>query len=231
MNEFKKLKITSLNYLVRLLDYVSYNEIDPNTLIVDATELFGDKAKEFVDSLEEIKKILNTDLQALYDGDPAADSKEVIVIAYPGYTAIATYRIAHKVYELGFSTIARIMSEHAHSRTGIDIHPGATIDEYFFIDHGTGVVIGQTAIIGKHVKIYQGVTLGALSTRGGQALKGSKRHPTIKDNVTIYSNVSILGDVTIGKNSTIGGNVFITTDIPEDTKVLLNTVDYNIIKN
>lgn len=226
----KKIKIHSLSLLAKLIDYVSYGEEGENNFIEEVNELLGDKSKEFLDKLPEVKKLLYTDLLALFDGDPAADDLDVIILAYPGYHAIATYRIAHLINELGFSTIARIMSESAHSKTGIDIHPGATIGEYFFIDHGTGIVIGQTSIIGNHVKLYQGVTLGALSLREGQGLKGVKRHPTICDNVTIYANASILGDVTIGENSTIGGNVFLTKDIASNTKVYLNTVDYNIEK-
>lgn len=226
----KIIKIHSLSLLAKLLDYVSYGEEAEENFKEELNELLGEKSEEFLKKLPEVKKLLYTDLLALFDGDPAADNLDVIILAYPGYHAIATYRIAHLINELGFTTIARIMSESAHSKTGIDIHPGATIGEYFFIDHGTGIVIGQTSIIGNHVKLYQGVTLGALSLREGQGLKGVKRHPTIQDNVTIYANASILGDVTIGENSTIGGNVFLTKDIAANTKVYLNTVDYNIEK-
>lgn len=226
----KRIKINTLNLLTRLLDFVSDEEGDVSSIIDEVDRVLGDKADEFLSKLPEVKRILKTDLQALYDGDPAADSLDVIKIAYPGYLAIATYRIAHEINNLGLTLVARIMSESAHSKTGIDIHPGATIDESFFIDHGTGIVIGQTTIIGKNVKIYQGVTLGALSLREGQGLRGTKRHPTIGDNVTIYSNASILGDILIGENSTIGGNVFITKDIAPNSKVYLNTKEYNIEK-
>lgn len=226
----KRIKINTLNLLTRLLDFVSEEENDVSTIIDEVDRVLNDKADEFMAKLPEVKRLLKTDLKALYDGDPAADSLDVIKIAYPGYLAIATYRVAHEINNLGLTLVARIMSESAHSKTGIDIHPGATIDESFFIDHGTGIVIGQTTIIGKNVKIYQGVTLGALSLREGQGLKGTKRHPTIGDNVTIYSNASILGDITIGENSTIGGNVFITKDIAPNSKVYLNTKDYNIEK-
>ena len=226
----KRIKINTLNLLTRLLDYVSGDEGDVSSIIDEVDRVLKDKADDFMKQLPEIKRLLSTDLKALYDGDPAADSLDVIKIAYPGYLAIATYRIAHVINSLGFTLEARIMSESAHSKTGVDIHPGATIGESFFIDHGTGIVIGQTTEIGKNVKLYQGVTLGAVSLREGQALRGTKRHPTIGDNVTIYSNASILGDVTIGENSTIGGNVFITKDISPNTKVYLNTKDYNIEK-
>ena len=174
----------------------------------------------FVKRLPEIQKMLLKDVQAGFDGDPAAKSKEEIIFSYPGCYAIYVYRIAHELYLEKVPFIPRIMSEFAHGKTGIDINPGATIGEYFFIDHGTGVVIGETTKIGNNVKIYQGVTLGALSTRMGQQLADVKRHPTIEDNVTIYSNSSVLGGETvIGENTIIGGNTFITESIPANTKV------------
>lgn len=163
---------------------------------------------------------LETDLQAAYDGDPAARSKDEIVFSYPGLYAITVYRLAHELFLLGVPLIPRMMTEQAHSKTGIDIHPGATIGKYFFIDHGTGIVIGETTIIGCHVKLYQGVTLGALSTKGGQKLRDVRRHPTIGDNVTIYSGASILGGETvIEEGVVIGGNSFITQSIKKGTKV------------
>ena len=175
---------------------------------------------QFVKRLPEIQKMLLKDVQAGFDGDPAAKSKEEIIFSYPGFYAIYVYRIAHELYLEKVPFIPRIMSEFAHGKTGIDINPGATIGEYFFIDHGTGVVIGETTKIGNNVKIYQGVTLGALSTRMGQQLADVKRHPTIEDNVTIYSNSSVLGGETvIGENTIIGGNTFITEPIPANTKV------------
>ncbi len=175
---------------------------------------------EFAKKFPEIQRVLLTDIQAAFDGDPASGSKEAIIFSYPGFNAIFVYRIAHELYLMDVPFIPRMMTEYAHSRTGIDINPGATIGEYFFIDHGTGVVIGETTEIGNNVKIYQGVTLGALSTRMGQLLKGVKRHPTIRDNVTIYSNASILGGETvIGENCTIGGNAFITEPVPANTLV------------
>ena len=175
---------------------------------------------KFLDRLTEIRRLINTDLEAAYDGDPAAFNKPEIVFSYPGLFAILVSRIAHELYLLNVPLIPRIMTEYAHTQTGIDIHPGATIGEYFFIDHGTGIVVGETSVIGNNVKIYQGVTIGALSTREGQKLHGTRRHPTIEDNVTIYAGASILGGNTvIGRNSVIGSNVFITTSIPPDTRV------------
>ena len=179
---------------------------------------------KFLDRLTEIRRLINTDLEAAYDGDPAAFNKPEIVFSYPGLFAILVRRIAHELYLLNVPLIPRIMTEYAHTQTGIDIHPGATIGEYFFIDHGTGIVVGETSVIGNNVKIYQGVTIGALSTREGQKLHGTRRHPTIEDNVTIYAGASILGGNTvIGRNSVIGSNVFITTSIPPDTRVSIKT--------
>ena len=174
----------------------------------------------FLEKIPMIREYIETDIDAAYDGDPAAYNKDEIICSYPGLFAIFTARIAHELFLLGVPLIPRIMTEHAHSLTGIDIHPGTTIGRYFFIDHGTGIVIGETTEIGDNVKIYQGVTLGALSTRGGQNLRGKKRHPTICDNVTIYSGASILGGETVvGKGVVVGGNAFITTSIPEGAKV------------
>lgn len=175
---------------------------------------------EFIKRLRKIREYILTDVKAAYDGDPAAFSEDEIIYTYPGLFAILINRIAHELFLLNVPIIPRIMTEYAHSETGIDIHPGATIGKYFFIDHGTGIVIGETTVIGDNVKIYQGVTLGALSTRGGQALKSKKRHPTIEDNVTIYSGASILGgDTIIGKDVVIGGNAFITRSVPDGAKV------------
>ncbi len=175
---------------------------------------------EFLSRLPMIRDFLATDAEATFDGDPAAFSKSEIVFSYPGYYAITVNRLAHELYLLEVPLIPRIMTEYAHGLTGIDIHPGATMGKYLMIDHGTGIVIGETTTIGEHVKIYQGVTLGALSTQGGQNLKNVKRHPTIEDNVTIYSNASILGGETvIGEGSTIGGNTFITKSVPAGTIV------------
>ena len=174
----------------------------------------------FFEQLPEIQRLLLTDVQAGFDGAPAAKSKEEIIFSYPGLFAIYVYRLAHVLYKEEIPFIPRVMSEYAHGRTGIDINPGATIGEYFFIDHGTGVVVGETTEIGNNVKLYQGVTLGALSTRMGQQLANVKRHPTIRDNVTIYSNSTVLGGETVvGENTIIGGNTFITESIPANTKV------------
>lgn len=174
----------------------------------------------FFEQLPQIQKSLLKDIQAGFDGDPAAQSKEEIIFSYPGLFAIYVYRLAHVLYRKKVPFIPRIMSEYAHGKTGIDINPGARIGEYFFIDHGTGIVIGETTVIGNNVKLYQGVTLGALSTRNGQQLAGIKRHPTIEDHVTIYSNSSVLGGETvIGEHCIIGGNTFITRSVPPYTKV------------
>jgi serine O-acetyltransferase len=187
-------------------------------------EIIDDKAKQlaflFLSKLPSVREYLTTDVAAAFDGDPAATSPGEIISSYPGIYAIMVYRLAHVLHGLEVPLIPRIMTEHAHSVTGIDIHPGASIGHHFFIDHGTGIVIGETTYIGNFVKIYQGVTLGALSTRGGQALRTVKRHPTIEDHVTIYSGASILGGATvIGEGVVIGSNAFITKSIPEKTKV------------
>ncbi len=193
-----------------------YENASPDELTARAEQL----TFAFLDTLPQIRDYIETDVQAAFEGDPAAFNKDEIIFSYPGLFAILVNRIAHELHLLGIPLIPRIMTEYAHSETGIDIHPGATIGRYFFIDHGTGIVIGETTEIGNNVKIYQGVTLGALSTRGGQLLKNKKRHPTIEDNVTIYSGASILGGETvIGKNAVIGGNAFITKSVPEGAKV------------
>jgi serine O-acetyltransferase len=175
---------------------------------------------QFLSRLPEVRDKLASDVSAAYDGDPAAYSLDEIISSYPGLYAITVYRLAHVLYEQGVPLIPRIMTEHAHSLTGTDIHPGAVIGHHFFIDHATGVVIGETTVIGNYVKIYQGVTLGGLSTRGGQTIRGTKRHPTIESHVTIYSGASILGGTTvIGEGVVVGSNAFVTKSIPEKTKV------------
>ena len=175
---------------------------------------------DFFSQIPDIRVLAQTDVEAAFDGDPAATSHDEIIFCYPGLFAITVYRLAPILHSFDIPMLPRIMTEHAHSRTGIDIHPGATIGSHFFIDHGTGTVIGETTVIGKQVKIYQGVTLGGLSTRGGQSLRGMKRHPTIEDNVTIYAGASILGgDTVIGRNSVIGANAFITVSVPPCTTV------------
>ncbi|MCI7248571.1 MAG: serine acetyltransferase [Clostridiales bacterium] len=186
----------------------------------DADEQAYFICKKFFEKLPMIREYVDTDLQAAFDGDPAAGSKEEVILAYPGMFVITVARLAHELYLMKVPVLPRLMTEYAHSETGTDIHPGATMGKYFFIDHCTGVVIGETTIIGEHVKLYQGVTLGALSTKAGQKLHGVQRHPTIEDNVTIYSGASVLGGNTvIGENCIIGGNVFITSSVPRDTVV------------
>lgn len=176
--------------------------------------------KTFFERIPHIQDLILKDVEAEFYGDPAANSMEEIILCYPGIFAIFVYRVAHELYKLQVPFIPRIMSEYAHGETGIDINPGAEIGEYFFIDHGTGIVIGETTVIGDHVKIYQGVTLGALSTQKGQQLSGVKRHPTIEDYVVIYANTTILGGETVvGANSVVAGNTFVTSSIPRNTKV------------
>jgi serine O-acetyltransferase len=189
---------------------------------------------KLLNRLPEIRELLKGDVGAAYDGDPAAKSFEEVVLSYPGINAIATYRIAHELYLEDVPLIPRIMTECAHSKTGIDIHPGADIGRNFFIDHGTGVVIGETTIIGNNVKIYQGTTLGAMSfpkDERGNIIKGSKRHPTIEDNVTIYAEATILGDIVIGKDSVIGGNVWIKESVPPGVTVLTRNTELIFKKN
>ena len=178
----------------------------------------------FMARLPEVKRLVETDVQAAYEGDPAATSPMEVVMAYPGLYAVTIHRLAHELYNLKVPIIPRIMSELAHSKTGIDIHPGATIGERFFIDHGTGVVVGETTVIGKNVKLYQGVTLGAKSFQKdpatGALVKGIKRHPNVEDNVVIYAGATILGgDTTIGHDSEIGGSVWLIKSVPPNSRV------------
>ncbi len=183
----------------------------------------------FMAEIPRVQDLLVKDVEAQLAGDPAASSTSEVILAYPGLYSIFVYRYAHVLYELEVPLLPRIMSEYAHGKTGIDINPGATIGEYFFIDHGTGVVIGETAIIGNGVKIYQGVTIGALSTRKGQALSGVKRHPTIEDNVIIYANATILGGNTVvGEGATVAGNTFVTESVPAGAKVSAMHPELNV---
>ncbi len=194
----------------------------------DCRTMAENVTQHLLTQLPKIRQMLKGDVGAAFDGDPAAKSYEEIVISYPCITAIATYRIAHELYLKQVPLVPRIMSECAHSRTGIDIHPGAKIGKNFFIDHGTGVVIGETTIIGDKVKIYQGTTLGAMSfpkDERGRIIKGGKRHPTIEDNVTIYAEATILGDIIIGKNSVVGGNVWIKEPVPAGVTVTVANTD------
>ena len=218
------------HHLSMLIEDVMYNLNREIRLVFqnEGMENAEEKAQEvclaFFDEIPRIRALVQTDVQAAYDGDPAATSKDEVIFCYPGLFAITVYRLAHVLYALGVPMIPRIMSEHAHGITGIDIHPGATVGDYFFIDHGTGIVIGETTVIGSHVKIYQGVTLGGLTTRGGQSLRGKKRHPTIEDNVTIYAGASVLGGETvIGRDCVIGSNAFITASVPPCTTVSMKT--------
>jgi len=187
-------------------------------------DLGRESALKFIEALPEIREILYTDVQAALDGDPAAKSYDEVIFSYPGLFAVTVYRMAHMLYGLDIPLLPRMMTEYAHSLTGIDIHPGAKIGHHFFVDHGTGVVVGETTEIGNRVRLYQGVTLGALSLprNVGQHLKNKKRHPTVQDDVIIYANTTVLGGETvIGARSTIGGNIWITESVPADTKVLL----------
>ena len=197
----------------------------------DETERASQIAQSIVAELPRIQQVLLTDIEATFDGDPAAANKEEIIFAYPGLFAIFVYRIAHELYLRRIPMIPRMMTEYAHSRTGIDIHPGAQIGPWFFIDHGTGIVIGETTVIGSHVKLYQGVTLGALSPRAGHASLPGKRHPTVCDYVTIYSGASILGGETvIGEHSVVGGNAFLTGSVADNTRVVI-TAPETVFKN
>lgn len=220
----------SRNQLSVLIEDTMINLVKQIALVYESTGQTPEQAKahaenlsmEFFKAIPAVRDMVQTDLQAAYDGDPAATGMAEIIFAYPGLFAITVYRLAHVLYTLNVPMLPRIMTEHAHSVTGIDIHPGATIGKFFFIDHGTGIVVGETTVIGENVKIYQGVTLGGLSTRGGQSLRGKRRHPTIEDNVTIYANASILGGETvIGRDCVIGANSFITKSIPPCTTVTL----------
>lgn len=218
--------------LSMLIEDVMYNLNRQILLVlqVAGVEDAENKAQElclaFFAEIPGIRALVQTDVQAAYDGDPAATSKDEVIFCYPGLFAITVYRLAHVLYRLEVPMIPRIMTEYAHGVTGIDIHPGAVIGDHFFIDHGTGIVIGETTIIGSHVKIYQGVTLGGLTTRGGQSLRGKKRHPTIEDNVTIYAGASVLGGETvIGRDCVIGSNAFITQSIPPCTTVSMKHVE------
>jgi serine O-acetyltransferase len=178
--------------------------------------------RDFARSLPKIRKLLDSDIQAAYEGDPAAGSPDEVLACYAGVTAVLHYRIAHELHKLGARLVARIITEIAHSATGIDIHPGAEIDESFFIDHGTGVVIGETAIIGRNVRLYQAVTLGAKSfdkDENGMLVKGNLRHPIVEEDTVIYAGATILGRITIGRGSTIGGNVWLTHSVPPGSRI------------
>ena len=206
--------------IVRVLKYnTEYADYDWDQLNRKAEEI----TLAFLRTIPKIRALLDTDLSAAYDGDPAATGKDEVIYAYPGIRAISIYRMAHELYTRKVPLLPRMMTEHAHSLTGIDINPGAQIGEYFFMDHGTGIVIGETTEIGNWCKLYQGVTLGALSTSLGQQMSGVKRHPKLEDHVTIYSNASILGGETvIGEGAVVGGSAFITESVPAHARVVMN---------
>jgi len=196
----------------------------------DIARAAHDLTVEFLGRLPAIRELLQTDVQAAYDGDPAALSKEEVMVSYPFVEAIAVQRLAHELYLRDVPLIPRIMAEWAHSRSGMEIHPGAQIGTHFFVDHCTGTVVGETAVIGNHVKMYHGVTLGAKSTAGGQQLRGKRRHPTIENNVTIYPGATILGgDTTIGAGSTIGGNVFVMNNVAPNSLVIYDGLDMRVL--
>lgn len=195
--------------------------------LAEAGESAAELTIRFIERLVELRQMLSYDVEAAYAGDPAAVGYDEIVLAYPTIRALAVHRIAHELYNYRVPLLPRIMSEYAHGRTGIDIHPGAQLGSHFFIDHGTGIVIGETAIIGERVRLYQGVTLGATSIRNASALRGKKRHPTIENDVTIYAGATILGgDTVIGAGSVIGGNVFLTESVPPGSRVMAEAPRY-----
>jgi serine O-acetyltransferase len=238
---------SNINYVVIDILYHTYTELTEqieraykyrcrmeNCDTGDCRAMAEDAAEHLLTQLPKVRELLKGDVGAAFDGDPAAKSYEEIVISYPCIIAIATYRIAHELFLKDVPLIPRIMTECAHAKTGIDIHPGARIGKNFFIDHGTGVVVGETTVIGDNVKIYQGTTLGALSfpkDERGKIIKGGKRHPTIEDNVTIYAEATILGDVVIGKGAVIGGNVWIKESVPAGVTVTTPKADLIYIKN
>ncbi|MGC4019659.1 MAG: serine acetyltransferase [Muricomes sp.] len=221
-----KTDLNSLEFKLKIEEI--YHELKKEIAIIygNAPEReIQDLAEQVISKLPQLHELAIKDMEAAFEGDPAAENYEEIAACYPGILAINVHRFSHVLYEMGVPFLPRRLNEKVHSETGIDIHPGAVIGEYFFIDHGTGIVIGETTEIGNHAKIYQGVTLGALSTRGGQKLKNVKRHPTIEHNVTIYAGASILGGNTVvGEQSVIGSNAFITESVPAQTKVGSNAL-------
>ena len=219
MDKSKIINLVNDTICCLLSDCDSINDIRKTFLeVIDDKEPFADR---FIASFEDIKKDLLADLDFFMESDPAIDSREEVILTYPGFKAICFYRIAHVLRNMGYLLVSRMISEEAHSKTGIDIHPGSKIASPFFIDHGTGIVIGETAIVGSHVKLYQCVTLGAVSLSKGAKMKNIKRHPTIGNHVTIYACASILGDITVGDDVTIGSNVFLTESVPSHMRVIL----------
>ena len=234
---------TAKNRVAVLIEDVMYNLRKQLEIVLVNDERFRDVDRaerkevaqdiclDFFSKIPKIREYLDTDIDAAFDGDPAARDRTEIILAYPGLYAITVHRIAHELSSMNIPYIPRIMSEHAHSKTGVDIHPGASIGKHFFIDHATGIVIGETSIIGEDVKVYQGVTIGALSTKDGQLLHGVKRHPTIEDNVTLYAGATVLGGNTvIGHDSIIGGSAFVTRSIEPNTSVIVKT-ESTVISN
>lgn len=233
-------KLFYVGYFEKVCDCCDYvtkllNNIKENLMLEIKNTIEKRNIEELVDifisKLPEIKETLDLDIEAFLENDPAANGRDEIILSYPGFYAILVYRLAHELYKLNIKMLPRIMSEYAHAGTAIDINPGAEIGKYFFIDHGSGVVIGETSIIGDHVRIYQGVTIGAKNLKKGSKLRGLKRHPTIKNNVIIYANASILGgDTVIGNNVIVGSNVFILESIDDNTKVLNKDYDLTLLK-
>jgi len=223
----RKIRYNLTNEILKSLEYCATDERTTSDSLKDVAKSVTD---ELLLKLPQIRHVLQTDVEAAYDGDPAAFSHEEVIVAYPFIQAIGTQRVAHELYKKNIPFIPRIMTEWAHSKTGIDLHPGAEIGSYFFIDHGTGTIVGETCVIGNHVKMYHGITLGAKSTSGGQQLRGKKRHPVIEDHVTIYPGATILGGETIiGAGSTIGGNVFLTHSVPPNSLVIFEGLTTRIL--
>ena len=212
--------------IYKSLEYAPPHGVKKKELRPMARSFTGD----FLGSLPRIRDLLQTDVEAAYSGDPAALTKEEVIVAYPFVEAIAVQRLAHELYQKRVPLIPRIMTEWAHSRTGMDLHPGAQIGSHFFVDHCTGTVVGETTVIGNHVKMYQGVGLVARSLAGGQMLRGQKRHPTIEDHVTIYAGATIMGgDTAVGEGSTIGANVFLTHSVPANSLVIYEDVQIKVL--
>lgn len=242
--EFTTAKINKLNELLteeitKSLNFQKeYQQLEKSKRVKKIESEASNFAMTFLNKIPAIRNVLKTDVQAFFESDPAAASQEEVIVSYPGIYAIAVYRAAHELYKLKVPLIPRIMTEYAHGKTGIDIHPGATIDEYFFIDHGTGVVFGETTIIGKRCRIYQGVTLGALKIEferdeQGNVIENKKRHPTLEDDVTIYAGATILGGRTVLKKGTvIGGNAWVTSTTEAGAKIIYDTGNsQKVLKN
>jgi len=232
-----EIKVETASLLDSLLDALegeirkAYEYVPPPETPKTGLKAFAHRATiDLLESLPSVRELLQTDMEAAYQGDPAALSKEEVILAYPCVEAIAVQRVAHQLYLRNVALIPRIMTEWAHSRTGMDLHPGASIGTHFFVDHGTGTVIGETCVIGDHVKLYQGVGLVAKSLAAGQALRGSKRHPTLEDRVTIYAGATIIGgDTVVGEGSTIGASVFLTESVPPYSLVVQEDANVKVM--